>query len=67
MATFQDITVAPGEAPVVDKCHAADASTTYSVAFETAGLVVIVSPGELQELVARAMVAMADAPTVDLS
>ena len=64
---WQSITIAPAEAPIVERCRAADGGDTYQLAFEAAGLDVMLTPDELQELVSRAIVAQALPPLVDLT
>ena len=66
MAAWQDITIAPAEAPTVTRCCAEDGATSYQLAFERTNLAVMLDPAELQELVARALVAQSDEPSVDL-
>ena len=64
---WQSISITPAEAPTVERCQTADGGDTYQLAFETAGLDVMLTPDELQELVSRAIVAQAVPPLVDLT
>lgn len=56
---WMDLNITPAEAPTVERCSMADEPTTYALTFERASLTVMLTADQLQELVARALIAQA--------